>query len=1053
MSNIYPSILEKFTALNIDIYHYEDIVRCYALAKLNIEHSRKSDYADGIHTADFAAEVSRYQLLAPDENPYYDSPAFFSLCSELVSAGMDTDCRLFFETFAPFLVADWDTFVSKFPKEHHEKLVYVLYLILKSAKESELPIAEIADATIESFYEENKELYHSFGLTKDNFIPCWKAVYHISMPALKGTASPKLVDTIRFYRQHKVSGLRLLANYCQFNKYRTQLGDPINPWLEFQYTIKGKQNATHGISITETAFDLIDNIKNERPSDVIRAALYPFPALFGRRPDLKVRNNYDGKFECSFFLRQFELLARNASQILIVNPGPDFLIAWSQKAKKYACKCSVAVPNIYVASAYRMEFKNLQFCIFSDVAKYTKRFDLIAIVSPFTEEEFDIGTMLSAGNDQANFIALLPQTFISASDNNICALLREQGFLPGKIIAIASNATVTQPRKKMLLFAGRSIDPNAPIPVFFTQCDKDGTKLIVKKEYIQATQQQLKKPTTLVKLREAFEKAKIDPDSIKHRKRPSVYQFSNEISLYYTVHRDKHDVYVGEAYYRGKTSPENTNDGQAWNSPATQKGLRCMDQESVISKMESIPYTDAICPYIVGDMLDYYGERIGQCSLKTIWLCCRSRLLARRDYRDEIARNILFSPEKNALSALCPSSANNEDYRNAMQAVIPEGSIAVVKYWQQLNIIMRVAEESGFIHTNPIPALLPEISNRASKELRNLRNMLTKKTFTFEEEARILAYAREESDADFGPRKALRFEDDSTLLLGPIHLFTGMSTREACALTWDDFESIPGLKAYRLLVYKFLSDEGTVIYHSEGTACRKVPVAPLLTDMLNSRKTYLKAMHGFTEAELQHMPIITSNNKKTIAVLSKPPFCKYDMAIRVCRDLVEKADIPTQELVLPGNGEEETVVDMNKYQGDIFYSNFKHRANHTCAFNRGELSYVVGNKAPDTFSQHYCDYTNDLVQFGMAQKLNRWTHMHEPGAQNTPQSISEMSTFTRNTFVDSNRKKNRYNAVSITLSVPQEVRGSHIDITVECAHGVTGSIAVYDATGKEDDLL
>ena len=1052
MSNIYPSILEKFTALNIDIYHYEDIVRCYALAKLNIEHSRKPDYTDGIHSAEFDAEIARYQLLPPDGKPYYDSAAFFALCSALVSAGMDKDCRLFFEAYAPFLVADWNTFVSKFPKEHHEKLVYVLYLILKSAKESELPIAEIEDATIESFYEENKELYHSFGLIKDNFIPCWKAVYHISMPALKGTASPKLVDTIRFYRQHKVSGLRLLANYCQFNKYRTQLGDPINPWLEFQYAVKGKQNASEGISITETAFNRIDNIKNERPSDVIRAALYPFPALFGRRPDLKVRNNYDGKFECSFFMQQFEVLARNVSQILIVNPGPDFLLAWSQKARKYGCKCCVAVPNIYVASAYRMEFKNLQFCIFSDIANYAKRFDLIAIASPFTEEEFDIGTMLSAGNDQANFIALLPQTFISASDNNICTLLRDHGFLPGKIIAIASNATVTQPRKKMLLFAGRSIDLNAPIPVFFTQCDKGRTNLIIEKEYIQATQQQLKKPTTLVKLREAFEKAKIDPDSVKHRKRPSVYPFSNEISLYYTVHRDRYGVYVGEAYYRGKTRPESTKNRQVWNSPATQKGLRCKDRESVIGKIESVPFLDSIYPYIVGDMLDHYGDGLVGCSLKTIWLCCRSRLLARRDYRDEIARNILFSPEKNTLSALCPANAGDEDYRDAMQAVIPEGSIAVVKYWQQINIIMRAAEENGFIDANPIPALLPEISNRASKELRNLRNMLTKKTFTFEEEARILAYVREESDADFGPRRALRFEDDSTLLLGPIHLFTGMSTREACALTWDDFESIPSLKAYRLLVYKFLSDEGTVIYHADGTVCRKVPVAPLLADMLNSRKTYLQAMCGFTEAELQHLPIIMPNNKKTLAALSKPPYCKYDAAIRVCRSLIEKANIPTQELVLPGDGDKEIVVDMNKYQGDIFYSNFKHRANHTCSFNRGELSYVVGNKAPDTFSQHYCDYTNDLVQYGMVQKLNRWSHAHEAGVQNAVQSTSELSTFTRNTSVHSDRKKNHYNAVSITVSPTKEVSGSYIDVLVECDHGVTGSIAVY-GTGKEDGHL
>ena len=1049
MSNIYPSILENFTALNIDIFHHEDIVRCYALAKLNIEHSKQPDYTDGIHTADFAAEVTRHQLLAADGKQYYDSPAFFSLCSELVSAGMDKDCRQFFEACAPFLVVDWDTLVSKFPKGHYEKLAYVLHLILKSAKESELPIAEIEDATIESFYEENKELYTSFDIPKETFTECWKAVYHISMPELKGTVSAKLVDTIRFYRQHKVSGLRLLANYCQFNKYRTQMGDPINPWLEFQYAIKGKQNAAEGISITETAFNRIDGIKNERPSDVIRAALYPFPKLFGQRSDFNVRSKYDGRFECSFFLQQFELLARNAAQVLIVNPGPDFLLAWSEKIEKYRCKCYVAVPNIYVASAYRMEFKNLRFCIFSDVAKYTKRFDLIAIASPFTEEKFDIGTMLSASNDQATFIALLPQTFISASDNNICALLWEQGFLPGKIIAIASNATVTQPRKKMLLFAGRSINPNAPIPVFFTQCDKDGTKLIVEKEYIQATQQQLKKPTTLVKLRKAFEKAKIEPDSVKHRKRPSVYQFSNEISLYYTVHQDRYGVFVGEAYYRGKTASQNKKDGRIWNSPTTQKGLRCKDPESVIGKVETITYSDAIYPYVVGDMLDYYGERIGECSLKTIWFCCRSRLLARRDYRDEISRNVLFCSGNNSLSALCPVGANDDDYRNAMQSVIPEDSLAVVKYWQQLNIIMRVAEESKYIQANPIPTLLPEISNRASKELRNLRNMLTKKTFTFEEEARILSYVREEGKSDFGPRKALRFEEDSTLLLGPIQLFTGMSTREACALTWDDFESIPGLKVYRLLVYKFLSDEGTVIYHADGTACRKIPVAPLLADMLNSRKTYLQAVHGFTEAELQHLPIVMPDNKKTVAALSKPSFCRYDAAIRICRSLIEKADIPTQELALPGDGDKEIVVDMNKYQGDIFYSNFKHRANHTCSFNRGELSYVVGNKAPDTFSQHYCDYTNDLVLYGMVQKLNRWTHNHETGVQNAVQSTSEISTFTRNTTVHSDRKKNHYNAVSITLSSTQEVPGSYIDVLIECNHGVTGSIAVYDA-GKED---
>ena len=71
MSSLYHSISEKLAGLNIDIYHYEDIVRCYILAKLNIEHSKCSDYTDGIHTAEFDTEVFQYQLLPPDVKHRY----------------------------------------------------------------------------------------------------------------------------------------------------------------------------------------------------------------------------------------------------------------------------------------------------------------------------------------------------------------------------------------------------------------------------------------------------------------------------------------------------------------------------------------------------------------------------------------------------------------------------------------------------------------------------------------------------------------------------------------------------------------------------------------------------------------------------------------------------------------------------------------------------------------------------------------------------------------------------------------------------------------------
>lgn len=165
-------------------------------------------------------------------------------------------------------------------------------------------ITRLISLVMEVFYNEQYlSFYTSFGISKETFTECWKAVYHISMPALQRTVSSNLVDTIRFYRQHKVSGLRLVANYCQYNKHRTQIEDAFNPWVEFEQAIKGKVNAAEGISIAESTFNKIENIWKEKPSDVIRAALYPFPKLFGKRSDFNVRSKYDADsnapFSCS----------------------------------------------------------------------------------------------------------------------------------------------------------------------------------------------------------------------------------------------------------------------------------------------------------------------------------------------------------------------------------------------------------------------------------------------------------------------------------------------------------------------------------------------------------------------------------------------------------------------------------------------------------------------------------------------------------------------------------------------------------------------------------
>jgi hypothetical protein len=361
---------------------------------------------------------------------------------------------------------------------------------------------------------------------------------------------------------------------------------------------------------------------------------------------------------------------------------------------------------------------------------------------------------------------------------------------------------------------------------------------------------------------------------------------------------------------------------------------------------------------------------------------------------------------------------------------------------------MKAAVTLKYLYKNPIPALLPEISKKASKELQNLRNALTKKTFTVDEEHRIMDFICADSDVSFGSRKAKNYEVESIWLLGAIRLFTGLSIREVCALTWADFNKIAYLDCYQFQIYKFIKDDGSITYCLDGSTSkfnyRKVPIAPALEKMLSNRLSYMRVILGFSESEIKEMPIILPS--RNIKRHQTSPFCKYSDAVNACRKLIEVAKIPSQELILPGSND--IVVDMNKYQSDIFYSNFKHRANHICAFLRGELAYILGNKGPDTFSQHYCDYSSDMIQYGMAQKLRRWTLKYESNSKGGSLIHSEGSTFSRKRTITSSVNRQNYNMLDITLTPTEIIPGSSISIQIDCEHGVAGTIAVYPK--KED---
>lgn len=1029
-------ILQQLTELSVDTESTADVLLCYLYAHLNIHYSSQPTALDGINTHEFSHAIEKYNFTntLPD---YIHDVRFTAFCRSLVDFHLDTNYKTFLEFFAPRLISQWDLLQSELVNLSVIERLITIYVALKGTNDLALRFEDIGKPEIASIYNKYAPLFNGIlHVDSEVFLHCWQAIFYTPMPKLKKTLSKNLITAIRFYRTHKISGYALLKNYCQYNSHKTKLDEAFNPWLDFERAVKNNAPLS-GVSITETAFNLVQKLSKETPSDIIRAAIYPYPELFGRNKDLKVKSRNDNRFECSFLLQEFEKIAKISSSILIVNPGPDFLVILSEHLSRFNCKCTIAVPNIYFASAYRLQFPEFTFCIFSDLEASATTYDFVAVISTQTEEDINLHNVFSACRSSGHLIALLPQTLLTKG-NSICNLLQSSALSVNKIISIAPNATVTTPSKKMLVFAQKSENQPSVLPVFFTQCDLKADNLILEKEYIRISPDQLEKGHTLNQIRQSV-LTKKQATPVKFRNKALVYSFSDEIKIQYTIHIDKLNYYVGSAHYKALTRPDKKRKS-VWDSTITQKGLRSKERGSVIASLEATAYYEQFAPNITGDLLAFYAENFGQCSLKTIWFCCRDALRREHSYDDLLAQTVLFPNTNAALSSIHPCDASEDDYRQAMASVIPDSSHSIVKYWQQLNLIFKTAVGLKYLHSNPIPPLLSEVSNQASTELTILRNALTKKTFTAEEEERIVDFLSESTNVKFGSRKAKRYEAESIWLLGAIRLFTGMSIREACALTWGDFVKIQTLGSYQLQIYKFLQDDGSFSYTTDRStgkfSYRKIPIPPVLADMLLNRLAFIKETLGFAKNELKSMPIILSTE---MVKSDQPSFCKYADAVKACRKVIETAKIPPQELTLPG--EEEIIVDMNKYLGDIFYANFKHRANHTCSFLRGELAYVLGNKGPDTFSQHYCDYSNDMLQYSMTQKLRRWTWKYEHQNCSQPVLSKNVNFLGRHTF-SSEINKQHYNCIDITLTTQQTIPGSYIEIEIDCDHGLTGTVTV-----------
>ena len=206
-----------------------------------------------------------------------------------------------------------------------------------------------------------------------------------------------------------------------------------------------------------------------------------------------------------------------------------------------------------------------------------------------------------------------------------------------------------------------------------------------------------------------------------------------------------------------------------------------------------------------------------------------------------------------------------------------------------------------------------------------------------------------------------------------------MAIREVAALRWADFVSIDGTESYQFTITKFVDSKGKIILHAERENWKRfrvVPVVEVVAILLLQRKSYLLEM-GIDERYLDECPIVLQEEYiEDMKRQKRISHTKPTVISRSETELIKKANIPENNLVLPDEVNE-LRTDFNRYHGDIFLSNFRHKANHEAYLTMGEINYMIGINAPDTLSQYYCDYSNDFKQESMIQKLRRWGWSHE----------------------------------------------------------------------------
>lgn len=753
----------------------------------------------------------------------------------------------------------------------------------------------------------------------------------------------------------------------------------------------------------------------------------------------------------------------NKKSILLIQPSYSFLRKWFTDYRTKNITTTVLVYNKNIAECLQHTSKYLSNLIF-DVRHSTQigykdnnptfisvlnlelRFDLAITFYNNVPTRMDDLLLLSQMMDyNSTLYSVLPESFFY--DEQYVSL-REKIFENLSIDHITlfdSQLSGYQPKKKLMIECShRKIKESQTnsIPVTQYEIDKGSHRKSGRKVRPDGFLYYLKHPiNTQLELIEPYHGESIDirerlqiqelPENYTPRNKAKKVILAPDFVVYYTSSPHGRGL-QGYCYFTEYLEPSKKKKNQKGKMiQASRMTISARDEEELAASIyEKIPFRKDFRDTVSNAIQDSHDKGIlPDLSLFTFAYGYHTEIKKRYGgYDDSYCMELLSNSE------LGSCTFNSPDFSDNLKKALDELEKIPEKLPIQLSYILDTARRKGFIvgEFSPISSILDKVKKR-NKTKAALHKALTTKTLSFAREKRLIEWLQKQIP-------------ESIVYLGTmIKLFTGMSTPEVCMLSWEDLKIISETKSlgskehkYQLQItkqMKYKSTEKDVLMTPQKY--RLVPLPDILVRELLVRRQELADKYALTAKEITKLPIISANSA------SYNERCKVkSLRDRSRTALIKGAGLDKKLIKYAEADGREVEDDLNKYIGDFYVSNFKFHAKNDCSMTEGELSYILGIQPPDTFSKHYCDYSNDLIQVGLAEKLNDWCSIYKEwtGEPSIKREKTRGDDKTKNTPVVPINS----DCTSAHLEFPLKSRNAKpIEISVSCDRGLSGTLSVY----------